>query len=203
VSSLSLYNSTLYKKERRIVALHRNRRSHGNIIAWPNWYFYEDVMRDYGNAYITYHLVLSDVLPKKGFPVVFHGVKGCEQHTKWSPSYFNIAEVSIVRDYCVKLIGDPERNICESSIFSSTTTLFCSPQFRSRGYWHYRTLQSSIQSYSGITEGGEFVGYYGGLSRAVPGTGSELIITSGKLHFRCRLFAAFEAFFGCQQFSKT
>jgi helicase MOV-10 len=81
-------------------------------------------MRDYGNAYITYHLVLSDVLPKKGFPVVFHGVKGDEQHAKWSPSYFNIAEASIVRDYCVKLIGDPERNICESSTFSSTTTLF-------------------------------------------------------------------------------
>ena len=70
-------------------------------------------MRDHGNAYITYHLTLSDVLPKKGFSVVFHGVKGSEQHARWSPSYFNIIEASIVRDYCVKLTGDPERKICE------------------------------------------------------------------------------------------
>jgi hypothetical protein len=74
-------------------------------------------MRDYGNAYITYHLVLSDVLPKKGFPVVFHGVKGSEQHAKWSPSNFNIVEASVVRDYCVRLTGDSERKICEWSIF--------------------------------------------------------------------------------------
>jgi helicase MOV-10 len=103
----------IYDKERRIVGLHRNHRSHGNIIAWSNRYFYEDRMRDYGNSYVTYHLALSDVLPKKGFPVVFHGVKGSEQHTKWSPSHFNIIEASIVRDYCLKLTGDPERKICK------------------------------------------------------------------------------------------
>jgi helicase MOV-10 len=109
----SLYSPNPYQKERRIVALYRNRRSHGNIIAWSNRYFYEDTMRDYGNSYITFHLVHSDVLPKKGFPVVFHGVKGSEQHVEWSPSYFNIIEASIVRDYCVKLTGDTERKICE------------------------------------------------------------------------------------------
>ena len=70
-------------------------------------------MRDYGNQYITYDLVLSDVLPKKGFPVVFHGVKGKEEHIRSSPSYFNILEASIVRDYCVKLTSDPERPIGE------------------------------------------------------------------------------------------
>ncbi|KAF8500417.1 P-loop containing nucleoside triphosphate hydrolase protein [Russula emetica] len=99
-----------------IVGLHRNHRSHGNIIAWSNRYFYEDRMRDYGNSYITYHLVLSDVLPKKGFSVVFHGVKGNEQHAKWSPSYFNIIEASIVRDYCLKLTGDPKRKIYPEEI---------------------------------------------------------------------------------------
>ena len=79
-------------------------------------------MRDYGNAHITYHLVHSGVLPKKGFPIVFHGVKASEQGTKWSPSYFNILEASIVRDYCVKLIRDPERKICESrTVFVSVT----------------------------------------------------------------------------------
>lgn len=70
-------------------------------------------MRDYGNSYITFHLVHSGVLPKKGFPVLFHGVKGSEQDAKWSPSYFNVVEASIVRDYCLKLTGDPKRKICK------------------------------------------------------------------------------------------
>ena len=111
---LFIAQTLIYRKGRRIVALHRNHRSHGNIIAWSNRYCYEDMMRDYGNSYITYHLVLSDVLPKKGFPVLFHGVKGNEQHAKRSPSCFNIIEASIVRDYCVKLIGDHERKICKN-----------------------------------------------------------------------------------------
>jgi helicase MOV-10 len=81
-------------------------------------------MRDYGNAYITYHMVLSDVLPKKGFPVVFHGVRGKEERLKSSPSYFNILEASVVRDYCVKLIGDPERKIGESGSFVWFLRLF-------------------------------------------------------------------------------
>jgi helicase MOV-10 len=70
-------------------------------------------MRDHGNSYITFHLVHSNVLPKMGFPVLFHGVKGSEQHAKWSPSYFNIIEASIVRDYCLKLTRDPEQKICK------------------------------------------------------------------------------------------
>jgi len=108
-----LHGTNPYKTERRIVVLQRNWRSHGAIIAWSNRYLYEDVIRDYGNAYITYHLVRSETLPKKGFPVVFYGVKGSDHLMKWSPSHFNLLEASIVRNYCVKLIGDPLRKICK------------------------------------------------------------------------------------------
>jgi len=73
-------------------------------------------MRDYGNSYITYHLVHSEVLPKKGFPVVFHGVRGNEERAESSPSYFNVLEASIIRNYCVKLVGDPEQKICEHGL---------------------------------------------------------------------------------------
>ena len=83
-------------------------------------------MRDYGNPFITYHLVLSDVLPEKGFPVVFHGVKGSERHAEWSPSYFNVIEASIVRDYCMKLTGDSERKICECVACLASTPFFTS-----------------------------------------------------------------------------
>ena len=97
---------------------------------------------DYGNSYITYHLVLSDVLPRKDFPVVFHGVKGSEQHETWSPPYFNIIEASIVRDYCVKLIGDRERKICKNeALFGSTCSHYCFPLHRPRGDRRSCTLQ--------------------------------------------------------------
>jgi helicase MOV-10 len=92
---------------------------------------YEDTMRDYGNSDVTYSLVLSDVLPKKGFPIVFHGVKGKEERMKSSPSYFNIIEASIVRDYCVKLTGDPERRIGERGSLSAFMALISQSRSRS------------------------------------------------------------------------
>jgi helicase MOV-10 len=74
-------------------------------------------MRYSRDLFITHDLIHSDVLPKKGFPVVFHGVRGKEERMKSSPSYFNILEASVVRDYCVKLTGDPERKIGECGSF--------------------------------------------------------------------------------------
>lgn len=42
---------------------------------------------------------------------MFHGIKGTEKRTKRSPSYFNIIEASVVRNYCVALTEDPELRI--------------------------------------------------------------------------------------------
>lgn len=66
-----LYGPRTYWTKHRIAVLRRNWRSHGAIIAWSNQYLYEEMMRDHGNSYITYHLVNSEVLPKRGFPVIF------------------------------------------------------------------------------------------------------------------------------------
>ena len=66
-----------------------------------------------GDVDVTHLLVNSGVLPKKGFPIVFHGIKGREKRTKQSPSYFNTYEAFVVRNYCVQLTSDPERKICE------------------------------------------------------------------------------------------
>ena len=160
--------------------LQRNWRSHGAIIAWSNRYLYEDTMRDYGNAYITYHMVHSDILPKKGFPVVFHGVRGNGERTKSSPSYFNVLEASIIRNYCVKLIGDPERKICEHGPFF-VYHIFSLTRHRSGGDRCSRTLQSPSQGCSAVIEGGESIRYFGGICRGVPGTGLEQIMNR-----RCR-----------------
>jgi AAA domain len=163
---------TITETNRRIVVLQRNWRSHGAIIAWSNRYIYADVMRDYGNAYITYHLVNSGVLPKRGFPIVFHGVKGSDQRTKWSPSCSNVLEASIVRNYCVKLIRDPERKICERGTFYfSTTSYVLLTRCRPWGDWRSHIVQSPSQSHSTAVEGGKLVRCFGWLSRAVPGTG--------------------------------
>ena len=159
-----------HETQRRIVALRRNWRSHGAIIAWPNRYLYEDMMRDYGNSYITYHMVHSEVLPKKGFPVVFHGVRGNEERAESSPSYFNVLEASIIRNYCVKLVGDPDRKICEHG-FLLVLPHFPLTWHRSGGDRRYRTLQNAGQGHSAVTEGGEAIRHFGGLRRAVPGTG--------------------------------
>ena len=70
-------------------------------------------MRASASADVSHLFVNSTVLPKKHFPVVFHGIKGIERRSKYSPSFFNIYEAFIVRDYCKKLTTDPERRICE------------------------------------------------------------------------------------------
>ena len=70
-------------------------------------------MRAYGDMDVTHLLVDSDLLRKKGFPIVFHGVKGSEKRSRQSPSYYNILEASVVRNYCVALTSDPVRMICK------------------------------------------------------------------------------------------
>jgi helicase MOV-10 len=74
-------------------------------------------MRACASADVTHVLLDSRVLPKKGFPIVFHGVKGGERCSRHSPSLFNVHEASIVRDYCLKLTTDPEQKICEYDAF--------------------------------------------------------------------------------------
>ncbi|KAH8992653.1 P-loop containing nucleoside triphosphate hydrolase protein [Lactarius akahatsu] len=99
-----------------IVCLQRNRRSHGTIIAWPNRYLYEDSMQAHASSDVSHILLHSGVLPKKGFPVVFHSIKGRELRTRQSPSYLNVLEASLVRDYCQKLTKDHECKISAGDI---------------------------------------------------------------------------------------
>jgi helicase MOV-10 len=81
-------------------------------------------MRASGDVNVTRFLVNSGMLPRKGFPILFHGVKGREKHARQSPSYFNIHEASIVRDYCVALVSDPERKICECGACKFSPSFF-------------------------------------------------------------------------------
>jgi helicase MOV-10 len=70
-------------------------------------------MRAHASQDVSHLLLQSGVLPKKGFPVVFHGIKGRERRTRHSPSYLNVLEGTVVRDYCLNLTQDPDHKICE------------------------------------------------------------------------------------------
>lgn len=48
----------------------------------------------------------SDELPKKKFPIVFHGIVGRDQQEASSPSFFNIDEATLVKKYCKSLVED-------------------------------------------------------------------------------------------------
>jgi helicase MOV-10 len=74
-------------------------------------------MQAYAIPVVARLFLQSDVLIKKGFPIVFHGIKGRELRGRHSPSYLNIHEASVVRDYCQRLIDDRERKICEHRVF--------------------------------------------------------------------------------------
>jgi helicase MOV-10 len=66
------------------------------------------------NAYIG-----SPLLPKKTFPIVFHAIKGKDDREAASPSFFNIDEVSQVKEYIQSLRADRRFRISECSDFFS------------------------------------------------------------------------------------
>ena len=84
-------------------------------------------MRAHAIPVVARLLLQSDVLPKKDFPIVFHGIKGRELRARHSPSYLNIHEASVVRDYCLRLIGDSERKICEYRVIFDIALLRLTP----------------------------------------------------------------------------
>jgi hypothetical protein len=98
-------------------------------------------MRANGDKDITHLLHHSKLLPKKGFPIMFHGIKGTETRSRRSPSYFNIMEASVVRNYCAMLIEDPELKICECATLLAFAVIFSKPRCRSGGDRRYRSLQ--------------------------------------------------------------
>jgi helicase MOV-10 len=53
-------------------------------------------------------------LPKKKFPIIFHGIIGKDEKEASSPSFFNIDEASQVKKYVISLLGNRKNKISES-----------------------------------------------------------------------------------------
>lgn len=91
---------------RLITKLVDNYRSHPAILELPNRLFYDGELKVCADKLIRECLCKWDELPKKDFPIIFHGVVGQEAREGRSPSFFNPEEISVVHDYVVKLLTD-------------------------------------------------------------------------------------------------
>uniref|UniRef100_A0A8C3XCH0 RNA helicase n=1 Tax=Cyanoderma ruficeps TaxID=181631 RepID=A0A8C3XCH0_9PASS len=116
---LMLHNP-LYKKSsggydpQFITKLLWNYRSHEAILRIPNELFYDNELKvcnnnglDIRNLYCTW-----EELPKKGFPIIFHGVCGEDQREARSPSFFNTAEIEVLVHYLKKLLQSQGKGGC-------------------------------------------------------------------------------------------
>lgn len=94
-----------------IVKLVKNFRSHPSILQFSNTHFYNSELQPCGDAALTRSLENYEELPRKKFPVIFHGIIGKDDREASSPSFFNIDEATQVKKYCLSLISNRKNSI--------------------------------------------------------------------------------------------
>lgn len=105
MTNCSLYQKTNDVFDNRFVTkLIRNYRSHPAILEIPNELFYDRELEAFADEYQRNSYCHWEHLPKKGFPIIFHGVTGLDVRESSSPSFFNVAEVEVLMDYVKKLL---------------------------------------------------------------------------------------------------
>ncbi|XP_047446737.1 putative helicase mov-10-B.2 [Mugil cephalus] len=101
---------SLYRKDNDqfnksfVTKLLRNYRSHPAILKIPNELFYDGDLEVCADEILRNSFCGWEWLPKRNFPVIFHGVIGVDDREASSPSYFNIAEVEVLMYYVKKLL---------------------------------------------------------------------------------------------------
>ncbi|XP_053173933.1 putative helicase mov-10-B.1 [Scomber japonicus] len=101
----------LYQKEedvfnkRFVTKLLHNYRSHPAILKIPNELFYDGELQVCADEMLRNSYCNWEYLPRRDFPVIFHGVTGIDEREASSPSFFNIAEVEVLMDYVKKLLA--------------------------------------------------------------------------------------------------
>ncbi|XP_066519855.1 putative helicase mov-10-B.1 isoform X2 [Hoplias malabaricus] len=87
-----------------VTKLLRNYRSHPAILKIPNELFYDNELQVFADQMEREAFCHWEHLPKKGFPVIFHGVMGKDERESNSPSFFNVSEIEVLISYLNKLI---------------------------------------------------------------------------------------------------
>ncbi|TFK49292.1 P-loop containing nucleoside triphosphate hydrolase protein [Heliocybe sulcata] len=98
------------------VKLVKNFRSHGSILKFPNEQFYRGDLQVSGSPQKINSYLQWTHLPKRDFPIIFHGIRGKDDRESTSPSFFNISEALQVKDYVTKLRDDRRIRIADTDI---------------------------------------------------------------------------------------
>ncbi|NXU56710.1 M10L1 helicase, partial [Turnix velox] len=80
-----------------------NYRSHSALLALPSKLFYHKELEVCADASVVTSLLHWGKLPRKGFPLIFHGIRGNETREGYSYSWFNPTEAVQVMQYCCHL----------------------------------------------------------------------------------------------------
>ena len=83
----------------------KNFRSHSAILKFPSDRFYEGDLQCCGNRNVINTYINSSHIERK-FPIVFYGVVGKDDREASSPSFFNIDEVTQVKNIVEALRSD-------------------------------------------------------------------------------------------------
>ncbi|NXT46267.1 M10L1 helicase, partial [Pluvianellus socialis] len=96
-SACGAYNPLLITK------LVKNYRSHSALLALPSKLFYHKELEVCADTSVVTSLLNWGKLPRKGFPLIFHGIRGSETREGHSRSWFNPTEAVQVMQYCCHL----------------------------------------------------------------------------------------------------
>ncbi|XP_074610550.1 RNA helicase Mov10l1-like isoform X2 [Acropora palmata] len=99
-----------------VTKLVNNYRSHPAVLKLPSAVFYHDELVPCANECMRESLCHWEKLPKKGFPVVFHGVQGEDLREGNSPSWFNPVEAVQVVKYLQALKSSDKLSIKLSDV---------------------------------------------------------------------------------------
>ncbi|PKU48200.1 hypothetical protein llap_1479 [Limosa lapponica baueri] len=86
-----------------ITKLVKNYRSHSALLALPSKLFYHKELEVCADTSVVTSLLHWGKLPRKGFPLIFHGIRGSETRESHSHSWFNPSEAVQVMQYCCHL----------------------------------------------------------------------------------------------------
>ncbi|XP_049728993.1 RNA helicase Mov10l1-like [Elephas maximus indicus] len=99
-----------------VTKLVKNYRSHSALLTLPSKLFYHQELEVCANPNIVNSLLGWEKLPRKGFPLIFHGVRGNEMQEGRGSSWFNTAEAVQVMRYCCLLTKCVSSNLSPSDI---------------------------------------------------------------------------------------
>uniref|UniRef100_A0A671WFQ8 Mov10 RNA helicase n=1 Tax=Sparus aurata TaxID=8175 RepID=A0A671WFQ8_SPAAU len=93
-----------------ITKLLRNYRSHPAILKIPNRLFYKGELQAFAHVEKCIPYCKWELLPKKDFPLIFHGVAGTDEHEANCPSAYNMAEVEVLKEYLKAIVTHLHKN---------------------------------------------------------------------------------------------